>query len=102
MYVCVTTAGWLAYSGPSGRFTCISGHPSAIQVERRTGKVRRPKTDKTYLKQKDLLSIFGPTFYAVSRNHVLDGSAYFCSYPTHMLSKRDTGGPGTTNPRIFR
>jgi len=27
--------GWLTYSG---RFTHVSGHPSAIQVERRTGK----------------------------------------------------------------
>jgi len=33
---------WLTYSG---WFTHISGHPSAIQVERRTAKARRPKTD---------------------------------------------------------
>ena len=34
--------GWLTYSG---RFTHISGHPSELQVERRTVKARRPKTD---------------------------------------------------------
>jgi len=33
---------WLTYSG---WFTHISGHPSATQVERKTAKARRPKTD---------------------------------------------------------
>jgi len=39
----LTRPGWLTYSG---RFTHISGHPSAaVQVEHRIGKVRRSKTN---------------------------------------------------------
>jgi len=41
----LTRPGWLTYSG---RFTHISGHPSAaVQVEHRIGKVRRVKDQRS-------------------------------------------------------
>ena len=58
----LTWPGWLTYSG---RLTHISGHPSAIQVERRTAKERWPETDDLPLSHADQpIGYFGHYLFA--------------------------------------